>query len=324
MAHIVGEIDHNGKVWAPAQPVQQEPVGEYTGETWYGLSSISLYDQIPVGTLLYTTPPAAQQEPVFCEYCGGNDEDPQDHCMDCTRPCWMPVTQKLLNAQHSWLYKDMWIAMKDGGVMTGHYKWMQGRCPDRFIIGSNTNIWAFEATHVMPMNQPKHPNEVIAEWADRAREAEAKLKAAAQPAPVQEPVAWRNAAIRLGEELSSVGPDGYYDMTAAQWIDWAMAQKPQGKNSVTTPPAAQPATEESSATQFVQEPVAWRWVNPKGWLTYGEAPHDTFKSTALYTTPPAQRQWVGLTKEDIVDCLGEPFWDDVIRKAEAKLKEKNT
>jgi hypothetical protein len=25
MAHIVGEIDHNGKVWAPAQPVQQEP-----------------------------------------------------------------------------------------------------------------------------------------------------------------------------------------------------------------------------------------------------------------------------------------------------------
>jgi hypothetical protein len=101
----------------------------------------------------------AQQEPVFCEYCGGNDEDPQDHCMDCTRPRWEPVTQKLLNAQHSWLYKDMWIAMKDGGLMTGHYKWMQGRCPDRFIIGSNTNIWAFEATHVMPMNKPKHPNE---------------------------------------------------------------------------------------------------------------------------------------------------------------------
>jgi hypothetical protein len=40
----------------------QEPVGKYTGETWYGLSSISLYDQIPVGTQLYTTPPAAQRE----------------------------------------------------------------------------------------------------------------------------------------------------------------------------------------------------------------------------------------------------------------------
>lgn len=74
------------------------------------------------------------------------------------QPEWVPVTQELLNAQHPWLYKDMWIAMKDGGVMTGHYKWMQGRYPDRFVIGSSTHVWAFEATHVMPMNQPKHPN----------------------------------------------------------------------------------------------------------------------------------------------------------------------
>jgi hypothetical protein len=103
--------------------------------------------------------PAPVPEPVFCEYCGGNDEDPQDHCMDCTRPRWEPVTQKLLNAQHSWLYKDMWIAMKDGSVMTGYYKWMQGRCPDRFIVGDCASLWAFEATHVMPMNKPKHPNE---------------------------------------------------------------------------------------------------------------------------------------------------------------------
>jgi len=58
--------------------------------------------------------------------------------------------------------------------------------------------------------------------------------------PEQEPVEWRNAAIRLGEELSSVGPDGYYNMTAAQWLDWALEQQPQGKNSFTTPPAAQP------------------------------------------------------------------------------------
>ena len=27
-----------------------------------------------------------QQDQAFCEYCGGNDEEPQDHCMDCTRP----------------------------------------------------------------------------------------------------------------------------------------------------------------------------------------------------------------------------------------------
>jgi hypothetical protein len=62
---------------------------------------------------------------------------------------------------------------------------------------------------------------------------------AIEQAEKQEPVAWKNAAIRLGEELSSVGPDGYYNMTAAQWLDWAMEQQPRGKNSLTTPPAAQ-------------------------------------------------------------------------------------
>ena len=53
--------------------------------------------------------------------------------------------------------------------------------------------------------------------------------------PEQERWVWRNAAIRVGEELSSVGPVGYYDMTAAQWFDWAMAQEPRGKNSLAQP-----------------------------------------------------------------------------------------
>jgi len=47
-----------------------------------------------------------------------------------------------------------------------------------------------------------------------------------------EPVAWRNAAIRLGEELSSVGPDGYYVMDAKEWLDWAMEQNPRGEHSL--------------------------------------------------------------------------------------------
>ena len=41
--------------------------------------------------------------------------------------------------------------------------------------------------------------------------------------PEQEPVTWRNAAIRVGEDLCSVGPFGYYDMTAQQWLDWALS-----------------------------------------------------------------------------------------------------
>ena len=38
----------------------------------------------------------------------------------------------------------------------------------------------------------------------------------------QEPVTWQNAALRVGEDLCSVGPFGYYDMTANQWLDWAL------------------------------------------------------------------------------------------------------
>lgn len=64
----------------------------------------------------------------------------------------------------------------------------------------------------------------------QVEEAIAAIKAALEAK--DEPVAWRDAAIRLGEELSSVGPDGYYDMNAKEWLDWAMEQNPRGKHSL--------------------------------------------------------------------------------------------
>ena len=60
---------------------------------------------------------------------------------------------------------------------------------------------------------------------------------------------WRNVAIRVGEELSSVGPDGYYDMTADQWIDWAMAQKPHGTLSLAQQDLIRRAEEAFEASQ---------------------------------------------------------------------------
>jgi len=51
----------------------------------------------------------------------------------------------------------------------------------------------------------------------------------------QEPVAWRNAALRVGEDLCSVGPFGYYDMTAEQWLDWALSVV-----TVHAPPTSKP------------------------------------------------------------------------------------
>jgi hypothetical protein len=34
--------------------------------------------------------------------------------------------------------------------------------------------------------------------------------------------AWRNAAIRVGENLATCGPAGYYNYTSQQWLDWAL------------------------------------------------------------------------------------------------------
>jgi hypothetical protein len=100
-----------------------------------------------------------------------------------------------------------------------------------------------------------------------------------------------------------------YDQAELGALEWAL---------VNLPPA-QPAP--------VQEPVAWiehhkggdnlEWDNPGG------------KCTPLYTTPPAaQRQWVGLTDEEIMEMYNEPRSDAEMiafgREVEAKLKEKNT
>jgi hypothetical protein len=96
----------------------------------------------------------------------------------------------------------------------------------------------------------------------------------------KEKQAWRNAAIRIGEELSSVGPDGYYDMNAWQWLDWAMKNVKK----------AQPE----------QEPVAW--MSDEIEDCDGDAVHD-FSSyqdnhckNPLYTTPPQRKP---LTDEEI-------------------------
>lgn len=35
---------------------------------------------------------------------------------------------------------------------------------------------------------------------------------------------WKTAAQMLGERLSTVGPNGYYNMTPEQWLKWALQQ----------------------------------------------------------------------------------------------------
>jgi len=77
------------------------------------------------------------------------------------------------------------------------------------------------------------------------------------------------------------------------------------------------------------EPVAWRFHDRNMWCYVDhltDLPQDKFKP--LYTTPP-QREWVGLTDEDmnklrhLVDWTVPLDIKKFARAIEAKLKEKN-
>ena len=74
----------------------------------------------------------------------------------------------------------------------------------------------------------------------------------------------------------------------------------------------------------VQEPVAYLCENAVGHKYFRwKKPSSEFKPIALYTTPPAQRQWVGLTEQEALDCFS-PNPVTHSKNVEAKLKEKNT
>ena len=53
---------------------------------------------------------------------------------------------------------------------------------------------------------------------------------------------------------------------------------------------------------------------------------DGFDRVEYYTSPPAQRTWVGLTNKDVYECEPKKDWYDSVefaRAIEAKLKAKN-
>jgi hypothetical protein len=75
-----------------------------------------------------------------------------------------------------------------------------------------------------------------------------------------------------------------------------------------------------------QEPVAWivEFENGEQELHF-EAQSVGEKNTPLYTSPPAQRTWVGLTDEEaqwLYDNCRTP--SNLIDMTEAKLRERNT
>ena len=102
---------------------------------------------------------------------------------------------------------------------------------------------------------------------------------------------------------------------------------------------------EIAALKAVQEPVAWRWVPSKVWQDYvlSDDPQKAalarehgieVEALCKCTTPPAaQRQWMGLTDEE-VDAAIKSNWGEMkggplvlnrmyVRAIEAKLRSKN-
>jgi hypothetical protein len=81
---------------------------------------------------------------------------------------------------------------------------------------------------------------------------------------------------------------------------------------------------QEQSTKCVGEPVAW--MDRDGDI-YKELPNE-------YWNPPhtpiyAQREWVGLTEDEVIELLPVGFWDieltfEFSQAIEAKLKEKNT
>jgi hypothetical protein len=117
-----------------------------------------------------------------------------------------------------------------------------------------------------------------------------------------EPVTWRNAAIRVGEDLCSVGPFGYYEMSAEQWLDWALSVV-----TVHAPPA-QPAVQEG-----------------RDWSLLAATQESLREHMAeIKRLKAAQNPWVNLTDEEMKDLWAIHSGPPLYRAIEAKLKEKNT
>lgn len=111
------------------------------------------------------------------------------------------------------------------------------------------------------------------------------------------------------------------------WV-WPVSALEQAMRNTTESLAALRTALEQQA-----EPVAYLCENAVGHKYFRwKKPSSTYKPIALYTAPP-QRQWVGLTDEEMSDTVadmdvdfGDLLWKVVCltKIIEAKLKERNT
>ena len=116
-----------------------------------------------------------------------------------------------------------------------------------------------------------------------------------------------------------------YGYDAGRAVEQALDKKAENARELGLDYEPAPATELRE-----QEPVAWEQFYPemgKPKLAYLLPTEST--ENALYTSPPAQRTWVGLTNNELQPIADEyrilfgSWVEDFARAIEAKLKEKN-
>ena len=144
-----------------------------------------------------------------------------------------------------------------------------------------------------------------------------------------EPVMWQNAALRLGEDLSTVGPDGYYNMTAKQWLDWALSVI----TKIQIDYMQLGACEEKSRKDYIGLILGVRVddasviIKTKNKDNAKYLCNELLNEKEIYYYPaPTQKEWVGLT-DDEIDSIAVGDDHEILtfaRAIEAKLKEKNT
>ena len=132
----------------------------------------------------------------------------------------------------------------------------------------------------------------------------------------------QEAALRLAREALKYIYEGANNQGPHTGISWRCAS-----NKVQPVIAAiDEVLAEQSAQQ--QEPVAWieHGSNEVPSIVVWER-GDSGNYTPLYTSPPANKPWRGLTDEEVDECY---YWkgrqwttDELVRHVEAKLREKN-
>jgi hypothetical protein len=160
---------------------------------------------------------------------------------------------------------------------------------------------------------PKKANAVLMSLCQEAADA-----LAAQPAPVQEPIAWTVTG------------------NVTNWSKDFSAYKTKHytRPVYTTPPAAQPAPVQEPVNQRAHEMALRQWESWKQYALELQEKLVKYEGGApmvLNTTPPAaQRQWVGLTdeeKQEWIDAMSHDpqprHFMSLINSIETDLKERN-